>query len=113
MSITLPKLPMLDLSRDNHTSGMRLKHSPAPSRRHTALGAAMGDAKSCGICGNWDHSKKRNCSNPGTPVYYSQCLYPVEQLVLPHCVVFEETHAESGTNCPCFVPLSTNLGASK
>src|SRR5574343_588648 len=68
---------------------------------------------SCGICGNWDHSKKRNCSNPGTPVYYSQCLYPVEQLVLPHCVVFEETHSESGTNCPCFVPLSTNLGASK
>lgn len=73
----------------------------------------MANAKSCGVCGNWDHGKKRNCSNPGTPVYYSQCLYPVEQLVLPHCVVFEETHSEGGTNCPCFVPLTTNLGASK
>ena len=68
----------------------------------------MDKGHTCGACSYWAHAKKRNCSNPETPVYYAECLYPVCELVLPHCVTFEETSASNGTNCPCFVPLATS-----
>jgi hypothetical protein len=68
----------------------------------------MNNEHTCGACSYWDHKKKRNFSNPDTPVYYSQCLYPVDELVLPHCVEFEATSAANGTNCPCFVPLAAS-----
>ena len=56
----------------------------------------------CGSCAHWDRAKKRNCSNPDTPVYYAECLYPVEEMRLPHCISFDETYEGNGTNCPCF-----------
>lgn len=70
---------------------------------------AMNSEKTCGTCVHWAHAKKRNCSNPETPAYYSECLYPVDALVLPHCVSFDETSAANGKNCPCFVPLATSV----
>lgn len=65
----------------------------------------MNEGKTCGTCAHWAHAEKRNCSNPETPVYYAECLYPAGDLVLPHCVSFEETSAANGKNCPCFSPL--------
>ena len=66
----------------------------------------MSKEHTCGTCKYWDHTKKRNCSNPDTPVYYSECLYPVDKTTLPDCVTFDETSAANGTDCPCFIPLA-------
>lgn len=59
----------------------------------------------CGRCTHWNRAKKRNCSNPDTPVYYAECLYPVDETRIPHCVTFEETYERNGTNCPCFAAV--------
>lgn len=72
------------------------------------VNAEHGELRGCGACGYWAHNKKRNCSNQEAPVYYAECLYPVDELVLPHCVTFEETSAGNGKNCPCFVPLTAS-----
>ena len=43
----------------------------------------MNTIKSCGNCSYWELSQKRNCSNPETPIYYAQCLYPLNWEELP------------------------------
>ncbi len=60
--------------------------------------------KKCGLCTYWAHSKKRNCSLPATPSYYAECLYPINEDVLPACVEKIEMHEVYGTKCPCFAP---------
>ena len=62
----------------------------------------MGNGHTCSACRYWARATRRNCSNPDTPVYYAECLYPVAGLVLPNCVTFEEMSAEDGTRCPCW-----------
>ena len=85
--------------------------TPAKIRLDDGLGAC------CGNCAHWNRAKKRNCSNPGTPVYYADCLYPVKEMRIPHCVSFKETYEGNGTNCPCFTqadaqqPAMAGLGA--
>ena len=65
----------------------------------------MSDDKNCGACAHWAHAKKRQCSVPETPIYYAECLFPFDGLVLPHSVSFDDTYENSGATCPCFVPL--------
>lgn len=67
------------------------------------------DNQTCGTCIYWDHANKRNCSTLEMPVYYSQCLYPIDDLVLPGCVLCEEMRMDDGTHCPCFKPKAIPL----
>ena len=62
----------------------------------------MGNKHTCGACVYWSHATRRQCSHPDTPVYYAECFYPIDLVVFPHCVTFEETNAENGTGCPCW-----------
>lgn len=59
----------------------------------------------CGRCKHWDRAKKRNCSKPETPVYYAECLYPVDETRIPDCVSFHETYEANGKDCPCFTAM--------
>lgn len=59
-------------------------------------------AKSCGQCLHWDRENKRNVSTPLEPLYYSECKFPIDELKIPHCVMFEETSENNGVGCPCF-----------
>ena len=58
--------------------------------------------KACGSCVYWDHSNKRNVSHLESPVYYSNCLFSLDNIELPSCLAFEETNEFDGNLCPCF-----------
>ena len=61
--------------------------------------------KKCGLCAHWSHSTKRNCSSLAAPSYYAECLYPIDDLMVPDCVEKIEMHEVYGTKCPCFAPM--------
>ncbi len=109
---------IVDLLRDAHKVLNLVGCTPENSRRDSALAedlqsrilAALEETsgeKKCGLCAHWAHSKKRNCSSPATAVtsYYADCLYPVNEDVLPDCVERVEMHEVHGTQCPCFAPM--------
>ena len=107
---------IVDLLRDAHKVLNLVGCTPENSRRDSALAedlqsrilAALSEEtsgeKKCGLCTYWAHSKKRNCSLPATPSYYAECLYPINEEVLPACVEKIEMYDGHGTQCPCFAP---------
>jgi len=56
--------------------------------------------KNCGSCAHWDAKNKRNCSTPESPHYMADCLFDVDSLLPPHCVVIEQTYELNGCKCP-------------
>lgn len=106
---------IVDLLRDAHKVLNLVGCTPENSRRDSALAedlqsrilAALEETsgeKKCGLCAHWAHSKKRNCSLPATPSYYAECLYPINEEVLPACVEKIEMYDGHGTQCQCFAP---------
>ena len=54
--------------------------------------------RSCKNCELWDIARKVNCSNPDTPIYYAECLFPVDDL--PWSATMDRTSENDGDYCP-------------